>query len=432
MQHMALHDSLTQLPNRVMLESKIELGIQRAELSEKKLAVMFVDLDDFKKINDRFGHEVGDVLLKKISSKFSRMLKGQDIVARFGGDEFVFCFPLLTSVEEAEAKVELIKSVFNEQFLIHGKAISTSCSIGVAMYPSDANNSTALISKADIVLYKSKEKQKGGSLFFDQSIDDQVSYEFHLEEELRFALDRSEIFVCYQPQINIQTGKLCGVEALCRWNNKKLGFVSPVDFIAAAEEIGIIDSIGDFVLQRACEDLLAFMPNGKEAAKVSVNISPKQLIQPNFIQRVMHIIEQTGIDVSRVVLEITENILISELDNVSPILQKLQQLGFGISLDDFGTGYSSLSYLNILPITEIKIDRTFINSLFVNEQSETLVKAIIAIGASCQMTVVAEGVETKEQFDKLKEYQCDLVQGYYFDKPLSIEDLRSRYRINPS
>lgn len=174
------------------------------------------------------------------------------------------------------------------------------------------------------------------------------------------------------------------------------------------------------------------MPNGKEAAKVSVNISPKQLIQPNFIQRVMHIIEQTGIDVSRVVLEITENILISELDNVSPILQKLQQLGFGISLDDFGTGYSSLSYLNILPITEIKIDRTFINSLFVNEQSETLVKAIIAIGASCQMTVVAEGVETKEQFDKLKEYQCDLVQGYYFDKPLSIEDLRSRYRITPS
>ncbi|MGF1906726.1 MULTISPECIES: bifunctional diguanylate cyclase/phosphodiesterase [Aliivibrio] len=432
MQHMALHDSLTQLPNRVMLESKIELGIQRAELSEKKLAVMFVDLDDFKKINDRFGHEVGDVLLKKISSKFSRMLKGQDIVARFGGDEFVFCFPLLTSVEEAEVKVELIKSVFNEQFLIHGKEISTSCSIGVAMYPSDANNSTALISKADIVLYKSKEKQKGGSLFFDQSIDDQVSYEFHLEEELRFALDRSEIFVCYQPQINIQTGKLCGVEALCRWNNKKLGFVSPVDFIAAAEEIGIIDSIGDFVLQRACEDLLAFMPNGKEAAKVSVNISPKQLIQPNFIQRVMHIIEQTGIDVSRVVLEITENILISELDNVSPILQKLQQLGFGISLDDFGTGYSSLSYLNILPITEIKIDRTFINSLFVNEQSETLVKAIIAIGASCQMTVVAEGVETKEQFDKLKEYQCDLVQGYYFDKPLSIEDLRSRYRITPS
>lgn len=428
MQHMALHDALTQLPNRLMLESKIELGIQYAREKGQSLAVMFVDLDDFKKINDRFGHEVGDILLQSISHKFSSLLKPNDIVSRFGGDEFVFCFPLLSSKLEAEHRLKEIQSVFNENFDINGKSISTSCSIGVTMFPDNADNSLDLISKADIVLYKSKAKQKGGALFFDQSIDEQVSYEFSLEEELRTALDNNEISVVYQPQIDIETGLLCGVEALSRWHNKTLGFVSPVDFIAVAEEIEVIHSIGDFVLQKACEDMLRFMPNGPDAALVSVNLSPKQIIQLGFVDRVEEIVNKTGIDISRVTLEITENILISDLANVSPILKKLQQIGFGISLDDFGTGYSSLSYLNILPITEIKIDRSFINGLFINEQSETLVKAIIAIGASCQMTVVAEGVENKAQLDKLIEYQCDLVQGYYFDKPLPIKELCEKYR----
>lgn len=428
MQYMALHDALTQLPNRLMLESKIELGIQHAREKEQLLAVMFVDLDDFKKINDRFGHEVGDILLKSISHKFNDLLKGYDIVSRFGGDEFVFCFPSLSSKSEVEDRLKDIQSVFNESFDINGKLITTSCSVGVAMFPDDADNSLDLISKADIVLYKSKEKQKGGALFFDQSIDEQVNYEFSLEEELRKALDNNEISVVYQPQIDIQTGRLCGVEALSRWYNKKLGFVSPVDFIAVAEEIGVIHAIGDFVLQKACEDMLKFMPNGSNAAMVSVNLSPKQIIQPGFVNKVEEIVTKTGIDVSRVTLEITENILISDLASVSPILKNLQQIGFGISLDDFGTGYSSLSYLNILPITEIKIDRSFINSLFINEQSETLVKAIVAIGASCQMKVVAEGVENKAQLDKLTEYQCDLVQGYYFDKPLPVEELCDKYR----
>ncbi len=430
MQHMALHDALTQLPNRVLLESKIEKGIQRAKELDQYLAVMFVDLDDFKKINDHFGHEVGDILLKQISQKFDTLLKHDDMVSRFGGDEFVFCFPLLSSKEEAEKRVEAIQSVFKNSFSINGKAIITSCSIGVTMYPSDADNSLDLISKADIVLYKSKAKQKGSALFFDHTIDAQVNYEFSLEEELRTALINNEISVVYQPQIDIKTGQLYGVEALSRWYNKTLGFVSPVDFIAVAEEIGIIDEIGDFVLQQACEDMLKFMPNGIDATTISVNLSPRQLIKSDFIQRIKSIVSATGIDIPRITLEITENILISDLEDVSPILKQLQELGFGISLDDFGTGYSSLSYLNILPITEIKIDRSFINSLFINQQSETLVKAIIAIGASCQMKVVAEGIETKDQLDKLVEYKCDLAQGYFFDKPLSIDDLCVKYLKN--
>ncbi|WP_254052642.1 cache domain-containing protein [Aliivibrio sp. EL58] len=295
MQHMALHDALTQLPNRLMLESKIELGIQYAREKGQSLAVMFVDLDDFKKINDRFGHEVGDILLQSISHKFSSLLKPNDIVSRFGGDEFVFCFPLLSSKLEAEHRLKEIQSVFNENFDINGKSISTSCSIGVTMFPDNADNSLDLISKADIVLYKSKAKQKGGALFFDQSIDEQVSYEFSLEEELRTALDNNEISVVYQPQIDIETGLLCGVEALSRWHNKTLGFVSPVDFIAVAEEIEVIHSIGDFVLQKACEDMLRFMPNGPDATLVSVNLSPKQIIQPGFVDRVEKIVNKTAL-----------------------------------------------------------------------------------------------------------------------------------------
>lgn len=224
--------------------------------------------------------------------------------------------------------------------------------------------------------------------------------------------DKREVTLVYQPQINTKTGEIYGVEVLSRWCNNKLGSVSPVKFIAVAEEIGMIDQLGDFVLQQACEDIQEVMPNGTNTIMLSVNISPKQLIRKGFVSRIMKIVSRTGIDVSRITFEITENILISDLKSVSPILLELQKLGFGISLDDFGTGYSSLSYLNILPITEIKIDRSFVSSLFTNDQSESLIKAIIAIGASCQMTVVAEGVETKEQLEKLKEYQCEIGRAH--------------------
>ncbi|MUK42810.1 EAL domain-containing protein [Aliivibrio fischeri] len=427
MQYMALHDGLTQLPNRVMLESRIEEEIVKAQQSGKMIALMFVDLDDFKKVNDHYGHDVGDKLLTLISSRFSHFIEKDEMVARFGGDEFVFCFSNLTSQQDAELWVEKIQSVFEDVFSINGKEITTGCSIGVAMYPKDATCSSELISKADIVLYKSKDVHKGASLFFDKSIDEQVSYEFSLEEELKNALDKREVTLVYQPQIDTKTGEIYGVEVLSRWCNNKLGSVSPVKFIAVAEEIGMIDQLGDFVLQQACEDIQEVMPNGTNTIMLSVNISPKQLIRKGFVSRIMKIVSRTGIDVSRITFEITENILISDLKSVSPILLELQKLGFGISLDDFGTGYSSLSYLNILPITEIKIDRSFVSSLFTNDQSESLIKAIIAIGASCQMKVVAEGVETKEQLDKLKEYQCDLVQGYYLDKPLSISELKAKY-----
>lgn len=428
MQHMAQHDSLTGLPNRNLLIEKIDEGLAYAQEKQTELAVMFVDLDDFKKINDLYGHSSGDKLLEAISRKFETLLGSQDVVSRFGGDEFIFCFPDLLGMKQASMKAAQIKQVFDEQFVIDGKILTTNCSIGVSMFPEDSKDAETLIRKADIVLYKSKASCKGEVMFYDQNINEQVRYDYLLEEELRRAIIREEITVHYQPQIDVSSERMVSVEALARWHNDRLGQVSPIKFIAAAESIGLIHDIGCFVFRKACEDILMVSPNGETAIRVSINISPVQLMEQSFAQDMLCIIEEVGIDLERITFEITENVLIDDVDKVTPILQMLRGLGFGISLDDFGTGYSSLSYLNSLPISEIKIDRCFVDKILDNEQSNTLVRAIIAIGESCKMSVVAEGVETQQQYIRLISYGCNLVQGYYIDKPLSIEKLAIRER----
>lgn len=424
----ATHDSLTQLPNRLQLEENIQHNIDLSRLKHKKLAVIFVDLDDFKRVNDRYGHNTGDRLLENLSRKFELILEENESVARFGGDEFIFCIPLLDSIQEAEKAVERISAIFENKVSIeNGPSISTSCSIGVAMYPMDGSTSEELIAKSDTVLYRSKAIKKGGALFYDSKINQQVQYEFLLEEEMKEALINQEIYVCYQPQMNAKTGKINSVEALCRWKNALLGQVSPVDFIAIAERTGQIQSIGEFVFKQACMDINSLMLTEGEEIGLSVNVSPSQLTQSDYIQSIWSITQEIGIDPSRITLEITENVLIDDLKNAEPVLHDLRELGFGVSLDDFGTGYSSLSYLHHLPITEIKIDRVFIQALFNSKQTETLVKTMVHIGSSCSMTVVAEGVETKQQHQCLQDLGCDVLQGYLFDKPLEINQLRSRY-----
>ncbi|CED57595.1 putative membrane associated regulator, GGDEF family protein [Aliivibrio wodanis] len=427
MQYMAEFDLLTNLPNRTLLSTKIQKNIGLSRLEDKKVAVVFVDLDDFKNVNDQFGHSAGDQLLQQIGKRFELILGKNDFVARFGGDEFVFCLPLLKNSDEARHKVEQILGTFEKPFLLAGNQVQTSCSIGVSMYPDDGHSVEELISKADIVLYRVKDQEKGNVLFYDAEINQQVQHDFQLENHLRQALGSNEIGVVYQPQIDAETQQICAVEALCRWNSDDLGFISPLDFIPLAERTGLIHQVGEFVFETACRDTLALMPNGVNAIGVSINISPKQFSYPGFEDKVLSIVKRVGIDIERITLEITENIFIEDLHSISPILNRFRDHGFGISLDDFCTGYSSLNYLNNLPITEIKIDRSFVDKLLSNKQSDTLVKAIIAIGSSCHMKVVAEGVETIEQHQKLKEYHCDLLQGYYFDKPLMIDDLVDRY-----
>ena len=296
------------------------------------------------------------------------------------------------------------------------------------MYPDDANNAEDLISKADIVLYKSKSVQKGRSLFFNEAINKQVQRDFLVEAELRMAIAENELSVFYQPQICVETGVLKGVEALARWSNKKLGSVPPDEFIKLAEEIGIISDIGNFVISTALRDIQAFNGNNAHELQLSINISPKQLMAPNFTDNTLKIIKETAFNPAFVMLEITENVLISDLNKVTPLLNQLRGYGFKLSLDDFGTGYSSLSYLGNLPINEIKVDRSFIEKLLVNKQSESLVKTIIAIGQFYDLAIVAEGVETKEQYERLALYNCDLIQGYYFDRPLELSELIAKYQ----
>jgi diguanylate cyclase (GGDEF)-like protein len=425
--YMAHHDSLTTLPNRVMLAERISQGIDLSKFNNKQLALMFVDLDDFKKINDLYGHSVGDELLKAVSIEFSLMLQPGDSITRFGGDEFIFCFPMLQDLRSAERKVEQIQRIFDNSFHIGGKVVHSSCSIGVTMYPSDGDEPEKLISKADIVLYKSKARQKGSFLFFNTAINQQVHLDLQREAALRLALENGEINVVYQPQINIKSGKIHGVEALARWHNDILGNVSPVDFIRIAEDTGLIHEIGMFVLKKSLLDISNFNHNQDQPIAVSVNLSPKQLNDPHFIDKLVAAVTDRAIEHRLLTLEITENLLIEDFASISPILERLRDSGFNLSLDDFGTGYSSLSYLSNLPINEIKIDQSFVDKLLTSQESESLVKAIIAIGESYQLTVVAEGVETAEQLAQLSHYQCHIAQGYYFDRPLSISDLCARY-----
>ncbi|MGX9463132.1 bifunctional diguanylate cyclase/phosphodiesterase [Shewanella sp. A14] len=425
--HMALHDALTGLPNRILLLEKINEGIESANIHHQQVAIVFIDLDDFKKINDCHGHSAGDELLQSISQKFKLIFDSKDTISRFGGDEFVFCFPELNNLNEAYLKVAQIQQIFNDTFIVNGREIITQCSIGVSMYPSDDSQAEGLIRKADIVLYKSKAELKGSATFYDYQLNEQIQYKYLLEVELRGALIHNEIFLLYQPQIDTQTERIIAVEALARWKNRKLGLISPDDFIGIAEEIGLIKEIGLFVFHQACTDILKVSPAGKNAINVSINISPKQLMSSGFTESITQIADDIGIERHRITLEITENVMLSELEKTYDILTELKNRSFCISLDDFGTGFSSLSYLNMLPFDEVKIDRCFVNNITVSEQSKTLIKSILAISNAYGMKTVAEGVEKKEQFAMLHALGCHVIQGYYFDRPLTISALQKTY-----
>lgn len=425
LEHMALHDELTGLPNRSLLHEHIAQGIKSSSDRCQQLAVMFVDLDDFKKVNDLYGHSAGDRLLSEIGKKFEAFLEPHEFVARFGGDEFIFCFPHLQNLAETESKVEQIRNVFKQHFVIDNKVLFASCSIGVSVFPTDGKDPEDLISKADIVLYKSKARQKGDVLFFDSKINQQVQYDFLLERELRGAIDRGELSVVYQPQIEAKSGKLYGVESLLRWHNTQLGQVSPLEFISLAEEIGFINQLGEFVLDRSCEEISQHFPDSD--LMLSINISPMQLTNELFVPQLLAAVARHNLTSRRITLEITENVLINDLPKVTPIITQLKELGFTISLDDFGTGYSSLSYLSNLSLDELKIDRVFIDKMLTSEQSDSLVKAILAIAQSANMRVVAEGVETLAQKEMLISYGCDILQGYLIERPIAAGVLAEKY-----
>lgn len=423
LRYLAQHDPLTQLPNRLLLEERITKGISESSQNQTLLAILFVDLDKFKRINDQYGHEIGDDLLIQISKRFSRLVASKGTVARFGGDEFVFCLPKLDDQAEAKKIVTKIQSCLLRPFQVRGNNIELSSSIGVSLYPNDGKSPRELMQKADIVLSRSKKQGKGKFTFFDRKISDELAHKFLLEDEFKFALKDGELDVHYQPQIDCVTGKIRGIEALCRWNSPTLGIIPPVVFIDIAEKNNSILELGQFVFDRACKDTRALNKALNHPISVSINISPKQLLHPHFVDMVEQSTAKHGVSNDLITLELTENVFIEDLHAIQPTLEKLRNLGFGLSLDDFGTGFSSLSYLNVMPITEIKIDRSFITDMLNNQSNLNIVKTIIAIAHSNDLQIVAEGVELMEQQALLQQLGCFTIQGYFYSKPVPLTEI---------
>ncbi|WP_164675283.1 bifunctional diguanylate cyclase/phosphodiesterase [Vibrio rhodolitus] len=425
LRYLAQHDPLTELPNRLLLEEEAKKGIYRSKKYDKLLAVLFVDLDKFKRINDKYGHEVGDDLLVQVAKRFLRLVGDKGTVARFGGDEFVFCLPMLDDESQAKQIVNSVQACLSEPFHARGVSVELTSSIGVALYPTDGDSPRSLVSKADIVLSRSKKQGKGKITFFDQKISEELQNNFLLEDEFKSALERGELDVHYQPQIDSLTGELKGIEALSRWISPTLGFVSPIVFIDIAEKNNSIIELGGYVLDRACKESKQLNQQLEKPITVSINISPKQLVHPDFAQLVIDTADKHKMPAHLVILELTENVFIEDLKAIQPTLEKLHRLGFGISLDDFGTGFSSLSYLNSMPISEIKIDRSFITNMLTSQSSLNIVKTIVAIARSNDLHVVAEGVEERSQEELLQKLGCFTIQGYLYSKPVPMEQLMS-------
>ncbi len=420
--YQALHDLLTGLPNRILFNQRLSVSLLKARRQNSVLAVMFLDLDRFKKINDALGHDVGDELLKAVAIRLRDCLQKNQTLARWGGDEFTLLLPQVIGTEDCANVAQHILDVLQPPFLIGNHYFHISSSIGIALYRGDGEDPETLIKNADVALYSAKEQGRKNYQFYTPTINEQASELLVLENRLHNALERGEFAIYYQPKVNIKTGKITGMEALLRWNCPSLGFVSPGKFIPLAEENGLILPIGEWVLQTACAQAKAWIEAGSPPIRVAVNLSVRQFQQPNLVKLVARCLEQAGLEPNYLELEITETITMQNVDLTRSILGQLDEMGVLISMDDFGTGYSSLSYLKNFPLHTLKIDRSFVRDLTVDPYDVAIASTVVALGRGLNMTVVAEGVETQEQLEKLRSLGCDEMQGYLFSKPLPPKD----------
>ena len=418
MAHSAEHDFLTGLPNRMLLNDRVNQAIALAPRHMKKVAVLFLDLDGFKHINDSLGHPIGDKLLQSIAKRLVDCVRGSDTVSRQGGDEFVVLLSEVEQSEDAAITARRMLQAVAEAHSIDQHDLHVTTSIGVSVYPDDGLDAETLIKNADTAMYQAKENGRQSYQFFKPAMNVRAVERQSIEESLRRALERQEFALHYQPKINLKTGEITGAEALIRWTHPTRGPVPPAQFIPVAEDCGLILPIGNWVLREACKQARAWVDAGLPLATMAVNISAMEFRDENFLEGVFAILEETGLDPRSLELELTESVLMKHAESAASILKTLRARGVQVAVDDFGTGYSSLSYLRKFPIDALKIDQSFVRQITTAPDETTIVTAVISMGRSLKLRVVAEGVETQEELAFLQAHQCDEAQGYYFSRPV--------------
>lgn len=415
---LAYHDAMTGLANRFLFENSLNYLTAHAEKQGERLAVVFLDIDRFKTINDTVGHFVGDHILKLAVERIQSQLLGTQLLSRFEGDKFSILIPHIKSRRSINHLVDKINQAFTEPIIYEEKEYFLSVSMGISVYPSDGKDDETLMKNADIALYSAKMAGDNTALYYHRKMNGSFYNRIEFEAYLRKALTKNEFILYYQPQICVKNGAVIGCEALIRWRHPKLGIISPVQFIPLAEEIGLIEDIGFWVLKQACQQIKLWQNKGITPFPVSVNVSVRQFLKRNFVSQLRKIILSEGIDPKYIHLEITESTTLRDIQYSIELVNDLKRIGVCVSLDDFGTGYSALNYLKDFSIDILKIDRSFVHNLKADSQDGAIVKAIIMMCQGLSLKTVAEGVETKEQLNLLKGYGCNVVQGFYYSKPL--------------
>ncbi|MDN3224177.1 EAL domain-containing protein [Pseudomonas nunensis] len=422
--YMGDHDALTGLPNRTLLEDRLKQAILYAQRYNRLVTVVFLDLDKFKLVNDSLGHSAGDELLKTVAQRMLECVRRTDTVVRLGGDEFVIIlFDQPSDIDGVTPALHKIQEAILRPIQISGHTLHVTCSMGLATYPADGNDTDTLLSNADAAMYRAKELGRNSYQFYTSEMNNKVQGKLAMQDGLRNALNHNEFLLLYQPQVDLQSGQIIGVEALIRWQHPELGMVSPIKFIPQAEETGLIVPIGDWVIHAACRQNKAWQDAGCPPITMSVNISARQFIERNLIDRVRHALQETGLDPMYLELELTESLIMQDLQQAISKMKELQSMGISLSIDDFGTGYSSLAALKSFPIARLKIDQSFVRDLPDNENDKAIATAVISLGHKLNLKVIAEGVETEEQQTFLRENGCDEIQGHFFSRAVSAEDI---------
>jgi diguanylate cyclase (GGDEF)-like protein len=420
--YIALHDDLTNLPNRSLLTDRLSQMLTRVQWRKRLTAVLSFDLDHFNKINDTMGRQIGDFLLKAVSERFRSCVRPGDTIARLGGDEFVMVLADLARPEDVSKIAQKIIGAFSKPFAIQNHEFYITTSIGISLSPNDGIDAQTLLRAADMAMFRAKEQGRNNYQYYHPALNSNAHERFSLETGLRQALAREEFLLHYQPQVDLGTGQIIGVEALLRWQHPERGLVSPEIFVPLAEETGLIIPIGEWVLRTACAQGKSWQNSGFDDMKVTVNLSGRQFQQNNLTETIKGILRETGLDHRRLELELTESVMQNSETTIA-MLRELTDMGIDISIDDFGTGYSSLSYLKRFPIRTLKIDQSFVRNVTTNPDDPTIIKAIISMAHSLRLRAIAEGVETEEQLQFLRSLECDGMQGFLLSPPLPPDEI---------